>query len=139
MPKPMSEKEAIAYIDTKPGWAMLSTIGSDGYPHTVPVGYFRVNNKIYMGCRDNTQKIVNIERNPKVSVSLESGSTMNDLKGVLLRGKAYVIRDDKDRLAISIQAAQSRGVKKVDFPKTVSPNVVYIEFRNFKITSWNYR
>ena len=139
MPKPMSEKEAIAYIDTKPGWAMLSTIGSDGYPHTVPVGYFRVNNKIYMGCRDNTQKIVNIERNPKVSVSLESGSTMTDLKGVLLRGKAYVIRDDKDRLAISIQAAQSRGVKKVDFPKTVSPNVVYIEFRNFKITSWNYR
>ena len=139
MPKPMSEKEAIAYIDTKPGWAMLSTIGSDGYPHTVPVGYFRVNNKIYMGCRDNTQKIVNIERNPKVSVSLESGSTMNDLKGVLLRGKAHVIRDDKDRLAISIQAAQSRGVKKVDFPKTVSPNVVYIEFRNFKITSWNYR
>ena len=92
-----------------------------------------------MGCRDNTQKIVNIERNPKVSVSLESGSTMTDLKGVLLRGKAYVIRDDKDRLAISIQAAQSRGVKKVDFPKTVSPNLVYIEFRNFKITSWNYR
>ena len=139
MPKSMSEKEAIAYIDTKPGWAMLSTIGSDGYPHTVPVGYFRVNNKIYMGCKDNTQKIVNIERNPKVSVSLESGSTMNDLKGVLLRGKAHVIRDDKDRLAISIQAAQSRGVKKVDFPKTVSPNLVYIEFRNFKITSWNYR
>ncbi|MAI41697.1 MAG: pyridoxamine 5'-phosphate oxidase family protein [Candidatus Azotimanducaceae bacterium] len=139
MPKSMSEKEAIAYIDTKPGWAMLSTIGPDGYPHTVPVGYFRVNNKIYMGCRDNTQKIVNIERNPKVSVSLESGSTMNDLKGVLLRGKAHVIRDDKNRLAISIQAAQSRGVKKVDFPKTVSPNLVYIEFRNFKITSWNYR
>ena len=84
MPDKMSEDEVLAYIDSKPGWAMLSTIGYDGYPHTVPVGYFRVNHKIYMGCRDKTQKVVNIERNPRVSISLESGTTMRELKGVLL-------------------------------------------------------
>ena len=56
MPRQMSEKEALEYIDTAQGWATLSTIGSDGYPHSVPIGWFRVHKKIYMGCIDKTQK-----------------------------------------------------------------------------------
>ena len=76
----MSEKEALAFIDSAPGWATLSSIGSDGYPHSIPIGWFRVDKKIYMGCIDQTQKVKNIERNPKISVCVESGSTMRDIK-----------------------------------------------------------
>ena len=138
VPHKMSEDEVLAYIDSKPGWAMLSTIGDDGYPHTVPVGYFRVNHKIYMGCRDNTQKVVNIERNSRVSISLESGTAMRELKGVLLRGNARVIRDQKERLTISNLAAQSRGSKTEESSKTLSDDGVYIEVSDFKMTSWDY-
>ena len=138
VPDKMSEDEVLAYIDSKPGWALLSTIGCDGYPHTVPVGYFRVDHKIYMGCRDNTQKVVNIERNPRVSISLESGTTMPELKGVLLRGSARVIRDRKERLTISNLAAQSRGSKTEESSKTLSDDGVYIELSDFKMTSWDY-
>ena len=34
-------EEAHAYLDSRPGWIMLTTIGRDGMPHTVPIGYFR--------------------------------------------------------------------------------------------------
>ena len=138
MPDKMSEDEVLAYIDSKPGWAMLSTIGYDRSPHTVPVGYFRVNHKIYMGCRDKTQKVVNIERNPRVSISLESGTTMRELKGVLLRGNARVIRDQKERLTISHLAAQYRGSKTKESSKNLSADGVYIELSDFKMTSWDY-
>ena len=138
MPRKMSEKEALRYIDSNPGWATLSTLGSDGHPHSIPIGYFRVENKLYMGCRDKTQKVINIERNPKISVSLESGQTMNDIRGLLLRGHGRIIRESAERLSISIMAAKSRGVEDKDLPKSSSPEGVYIELSDFKITSWDY-
>ena len=91
-----------------------------------------------MGCIDQTQKVKNIERNEKISVCIESGSTMRDIKGVLLRGNASIIRLPEDRLALSLLAAKSRGVEEKDLPKEASPNGVYIELSNFKITSWDY-
>ena len=138
MPRHMSEEEALAFIDAAQGWATLSSIGLDGYPHSVPIGWFRVHRKIYMGCIDQTQKVKNIERNEKISVCLESGSTMSDIKGVLLRGNAAIIRAPEDRLALSIVAAKSRGVEEKDLPKEASAKGVYIELSDFKITSWDY-
>ena len=29
------------FLDSKPGWIVLTTIAPDGYPHSVPLGYFR--------------------------------------------------------------------------------------------------
>ena len=75
MPGKMSKEEVDAFLDSKPGWMMLTSQGRDGYPHTVPIGYFRDGDRIFMGCRDNTQKVKNIERNPKVSLVIEDGKT----------------------------------------------------------------
>ena len=65
MPRKMSIKEAHEFLDSKPGWIALTTIGPDGYPHTVPLGYFRLGNDILMGVRGNTRKLRNIQDNPQ--------------------------------------------------------------------------
>ena len=36
MPRRMSIEEAYEFLDSKPGWIALTTIGPDGFPHTVP-------------------------------------------------------------------------------------------------------
>ena len=82
----LTTEEAHAFLDSRPGWIILTTFDRNGYPHTVPIGYFRVGDEVFIGCRDATQKIRNIERNPKVSLLVESGSTMADLKGLMLQG-----------------------------------------------------
>ena len=97
MPSSMSTKEVHEYLDSRPGWITLTTQGTNGYPHSVPLGYFRLGNQLFMGCRANTQKTKNIERNSKVSLSLDSGSSMKDIKGVLIQGDASVITEP-DRL-----------------------------------------
>ena len=91
-----------------------------------------------MGCRDATQKVINIERNNKVSVCLESGSTRADIRGVLLRGHASIVREAEDRLSISRLAATKRGAPPDDLPTTVSEGACYIKIENFSITSWDY-
>ncbi len=84
MSERMTDDEVKAFLDAKPGWIILSTIGPNGYPHSVPIGYFRLGDDIYLGCRTGTQKVKNIERNPKVSLVMVSGRSSRVLNCVLI-------------------------------------------------------
>ena len=138
MPGKMSKEQVDAFLDSKPGWMMLTSQGRDGYPHTVPIGYFRDGDRIFMGCRDNTQKVKNIERNPKVSLVIEDGKTMSDLRGILFRGDASVVREDEERLKISRLAAKLRGAPEDEWPTTASAGAVFIKVDSPRVTSWDY-
>src|SRR5207253_926707 len=138
MPVRMTDQEVKAFLDAKPGWIVLSTIGRDGYPHSVPLGYFRLGDDIYIGCRAGTQKVKNIERNPKVSLVLESGSTRQDIKGVLIQGHATVHTAPETRLRLSSEAARLRGVAEDALPHEPRPGVVYIQVEPRRIISWDY-
>ena len=134
----MTESEAWEYIESKPGWIALSTNGHDGFPHTVPIGYFVSGDSIFIGCLDSTQKVKNVERNQKISLMLESGETMSDIKGVLIKANAEIIRDDDERVAISQLAAKQRGVDEANLPQTARPGSVYIKASPVNIVSWDY-
>src|SRR4029450_12642665 len=123
MPARMTDQEVKAFLDTNPGWIVLSTIGRDGYPHSVPLGYFRLGDDVYIGCRAGTQKLKNIERNPKVSLVLESGSSRQDIKGVMIQGHATVHTDSETALRLSREAARLRGVAEDALPRATRPSV----------------
>ena len=80
MRRKLSDEQIEAFLDSRPSWAILSTIDEDGFPHTVPLGYFRLDRDIVMGVRDGTRKVANVESNPKVSVLFEDGSSMADIR-----------------------------------------------------------
>lgn len=138
MPVRLTDDEITAFLDSKPGWIVLSTIGRDGFPHSVPVGYFRLEQAIYIGCRAGTQKLKNIARNPQVSLMLESGDSMQDIKGVLLQGHATVHTDPDTTLRLSRAGARLRGVAEADLPQTPRPGVAYIEVVPQRVISWDY-
>ena len=97
-------------------WIVLTTIGSDGYPHTIPLGYFRLGNEILMGVRGNTLKLRNIQNNQKVSLLLESGTSRQDIKGLMIQGTATVHSSPEDTLHYAREAARLRGVPEQDLP-----------------------
>ena len=138
MPARLTDDEINQFLDSKPGWIVLSSIGRDGYPHSVPLGYFRLGEAIYIGCRAGTQKVKNIERNPKVSLVLESGSTMQDIKGVMIQGHATVHSDPETTLRLSREGARLRGVAEADWPQTPRPGIVYIQVEPQRLISWDY-
>ena len=138
MPVRMTDQEVKAFFDAKPGWVILSTIGPNGYPHSVPIGYFRLGDDIYLGCRAGTQKIKNIERNPKVSLVLESGSTRRDIKGVMIQGRATVYTDPDNILRLSREAARLRGVPDDQLPQEPRPGAAYIRVEPRRVISWDY-
>ncbi|MCL6650410.1 MAG: pyridoxamine 5'-phosphate oxidase family protein [Chloroflexi bacterium] len=138
MPAPMTPQEVNAFLDSKPGWIVLTTIGRDGYPHSIPIGYFRLGDEVYMGCRAGTQKLKNIARNPRVSLLLEAGSTMQDIKGVLIQGDASVITEPGEVLRLMREAARLRGTPEDQLPTEPRPTAAYIRVERRKVISWDY-
>jgi PPOX class probable F420-dependent enzyme len=78
----------------------VASIDADGYPHLAPMWYVIRNGKIAFRSFTKSQKIINLRRNPKISVLLESGESYDELKGVMIRGSATLIEDRATVLAI---------------------------------------
>jgi PPOX class probable F420-dependent enzyme len=85
--------DAVHAFLQKPLIARLSTIGTDGYPHTVPI-WFALHGEsiVFISDRDN-RKVKNALANPKGAVTI--GGDRGDGAGYLLRGDLS-IEDDPD-------------------------------------------
>jgi nitroimidazol reductase NimA-like FMN-containing flavoprotein (pyridoxamine 5'-phosphate oxidase superfamily) len=138
MPAKLTKEEAHAFLDSRPGWLVLTSIGPTGYPHSVPVGYFRAGDEVYTGGRAGTQRLKNIQRNPKVSALIESGHTMQDIKGLMLQGNADVVTDTDEVLRLTREAARWRGTPEDQLPTEPRPGVAYIRIHPRRYVSWDY-
>ena len=117
---------------------ILSTVDSDGLPHTVPLGYFRLGRDIIMGVRDRTHKVANIESNPNVSVLIEDGSNMADIRGVMFQGHARIVREPSEALQLAREGARLRGVPESEWPTAPRPGAAYIRMTPVRTRSWTY-
>lgn len=116
----------------------MSTIDRDGFPHSVPLGYYRFGRDIVMGVRDGTRKVANVEGNPQVSVMLEDGSTMADIRGVMIQGRARIVREAGEALELAREGARARGVPESEWPTEPRPGAAYIRVTPVRTISWDY-
>lgn len=71
----------------------LATLGRDGAPHQAPMWFTMIENKIVFRSFTKSQKIVNLMRDPRLSVLVEQGDTYGELKGVMIQGTAELVTD----------------------------------------------
>ena len=75
-------------------WTLqVASVGPKGYPHLVAMWYVVLDGDIHFTTFRKSQKILNLRRNPKISVMLESGKLYNELKGLVIEGTAELIDD----------------------------------------------
>jgi PPOX class probable F420-dependent enzyme len=74
----------------------LCSHGKDGYPHIVPMWFAADGDRtVWMTTYRKSQKVMNLRRDPRVALLVESGVTYDTLRGVMIRGDAEII-DDAD-------------------------------------------
>lgn len=73
--------------------AALATVDKDGFPHVVAMNFVARDGALLMTSYGKAQKVLNIRRNPKVAVMVETGRTYSDLRGVMFRGDCEIIED----------------------------------------------
>lgn len=81
----------------------VATLGFDGWPHLTTLWYTMLDGKIAFRSFSRSQRIVNLRRDSRITVLVEAGSNYEDLRGVMVRGRAELI-DDRD-VVLSVYAA----------------------------------
>lgn len=123
---------------------ILVSIGRDGYPHAVPM-WFVVDDDgtISMTTYGRSQKTLNVRRNPRVALLVESGVRYDQLKGVLLRGTAEVI-DDQDTCVQTLMRIQTKhmgalapGVEEI--MRAQAQKRVVLRITPERIASWDHQ
>src|SRR3989475_11565343 len=73
---------------------ILSTLDRHGYPHSVAMWYVvDPDGTVVMTTFAKSQKAVNLRRDPRCALLVESGRTYPELKGLLIRGRATLDGD----------------------------------------------
>ncbi len=88
----MSSDDIASFLE-EPHIAVLSTIDRVGFPHSVGMYYTFGDGYLRMWPYGKSQKVKNLERDPRCAVLVEAGVPYQDLIGVLIRGRAEVIRE----------------------------------------------
>ncbi len=142
----LTDDEIRSFIDSNKT-VILNSIGPDGYPHPMPMWFVMDDAMtISMTTFRVSQKVLNLKRDPRVSLLVESGTEYSELKGVVFYGRAELSEDIDEIIATlaaiagnevpSDDAEAKKAMRKV-MEKTASKRVL-IRVRPEKVVSWDH-
>ncbi|MBB6626111.1 pyridoxamine 5'-phosphate oxidase family protein [Nocardioides sp. KIGAM211] len=109
----MSEQEVTDFLDANLK-VQVASIGKDGAPHLTTLFYVVLDGEIAFWTYGRSQKIRNLERDPRVSALVEDGTDYFELRGVSINGTAELVRDH-DRIHAIGAAVATRMVGASSF------------------------
>lgn len=137
----MTDEEVWRFLD-EPHTLQVATINPDGAPHLVAMFYTVSDGRIAFWTYGRSQKVRNLERDPRATVLVESGRSYDELKGVQISGPA-TISDDADLLREVGESVYRRYYGEVDDTVRLGIDhaarkrvVVLVEPR--RIVSWDH-
>lgn len=121
--------------------AALATIDKDGFPHVVAMNYVVRDGAFYMTSYGKAQKVVNVRRNPKVALMVESGDTYAELRGVMIRGHCEVLEGQEAVMAAfgARADAQSNPSPVQPGAEASAPKRVVLKVVPENVISWDHR
>jgi nitroimidazol reductase NimA-like FMN-containing flavoprotein (pyridoxamine 5'-phosphate oxidase superfamily) len=109
----MTPDEIRRFIDSKKTMTIVSN-GVGGFPHPMPMWFTRdPDDSIRMATYRTSQKIKNIQRDPRVSLLCETGVDYAELRGVVMYGHAELIDD----FALAVDTLLRAGGRGEGLPK----------------------
>ncbi len=126
--------------------AVVSSIGPRGWPHSMPLWYVPRDEEIWIWTFAKSQKVKNLERDPRATLLIETGVEYGELRGVQIEAEAELIRDldlivdfGKD-----LTVRYSDGIESVEGDAAAAleaqaPKRVAIHFHPKRIATWDHR
>ena len=88
----MTDEEVAAFLAERRK-LHVATIDRDGAPHLVPMYFLVVEGTVTFWTYTASQKVVNLRRDPRITVMAEDGEAYFDLRGVQVVGRARLTTD----------------------------------------------
>jgi PPOX class probable F420-dependent enzyme len=123
----------------------VASQGPRGWPHLMPLWYVPRDGEIWVWTYAKSQKVKNLERDPRATLLVETGHEYTELKGVQIEAEAEIIRDTDKVLdfAKELTVRYSEGIESVEGDaaealEAQAPKRVAIRFAPKRVASWDH-
>jgi PPOX class probable F420-dependent enzyme len=142
----MSDAEVGAFLEAE-RTVICATIGRDGFPHLMPLWYVVRDRELWSWTFAKSQKVRNLERDPRATLQVEAGTDYAQLRGVMLKCDVTIHRDTDEVVELALELfARYRpgGPGEVDddvrtMVLAQAPKRVALQFTERSRATWDHR
>jgi len=123
---------------------ILTTLDRHGYPHAVAMWYVAdPDGTVLMTTFAKSQKAVNLRRDPRCALLIESGGKYDELKGLLIRGRASLDPDTEHILDLLARVHEkynrtpAGGLREA--MRAQARKRVLVRVHPERVSSWDHR
>ena len=149
----MSRRDQIELSDDELGELLegervviVSSLGPRGWPHSMPMWFVPRRGKVWIWTYAKSQKVRNLERDPRATLLIETGHEYGELRGAMIEAEAIIHRDSETVIAFAeeLTLRYAEGISSVEGDakaalEAQAPKRVAIHFRPTRTATWDHR
>jgi PPOX class probable F420-dependent enzyme len=124
---------------------ICATNGRDGWPHLMPLWYLVRGDDIWAWTYAKSQKVRNLERDPRATLQIEDGEQYHELRGVMIVARTVIHSDTDDVAEFGQQLFRRYGGGAGGGPefeqviRAQAAKRVALQFVPQRIATWDHR
>jgi PPOX class probable F420-dependent enzyme len=139
----MTEAEQFAFL-AEEKTVIVTSFGPRGWPHSMPMWFVVRDGEVWMWTYRTSQKVKNVERDPRATLLVEAGETYDQLRGVMIEAEAEVVEDYDAVLELGRElfARYTPGAEGPEVEEALAAQArkrVGIRYRPRRVVSWDHR
>jgi PPOX class probable F420-dependent enzyme len=141
----LSDAELAELLDSE-RIAVVSSLGPRGWPHSMPLWFVPREGVVWIWTYAKSQKVRNLERDPRATVLLETGHEYGELRGAMIESEAEIHRDPETVLGFAeeLTLRYAEGISSIEGDaraalEAQAPKRVAIGFPGLRVATWDHR
>ena len=126
--------------------AVISSLGPRGWPHSMPMWFVPRGGEVWVWTYAKSQKVRNLERDPRATVLVEAGREYGELRGAMIEAEAEIHRDFETVIGFAeeLTLRYAEGISSVQGEAKAAlgaqaPKRVAIRFKALRTATWDHR
>ena len=135
----MTDEEVAAFLDEQ-RVVTCATHGPRGWPHLMPLWYLVRDGEIWAWTYGKSQKVRNLERDPRATLQVEAGEEYHLLRGVMLECDVVIHRETPVVQAFGEELfLRYAGNAASEMVAAQAPKRVVLQFVEHRRATWDHR
>jgi PPOX class probable F420-dependent enzyme len=138
----LSEQEVAAFL-LEQRVVVCASNGPRGWPHLMPLWYVIRGADVWAWTYAKSQKVRNLERDPRATLQIETGDEYHELRGVMIEARTEIHRDTELVAGLGAELferyGQGAGADVMDVIRAQAAKRVALRFIAERTASWDHR
>jgi PPOX class probable F420-dependent enzyme len=139
----LSAEETAAFLDQQ-RVVICATNGPNGWPHLMPLWYTIRDDDLWAWTYAKSQKVRNLERDPRATLAIETGEQYHELRGVMIQAQTTIHRELDLVADFGVElfrryGTATGGEEFLEVVRVQAAKRVALQFTPRQTASWDHR